>query len=108
MRPPTMTGGRCRIGSSPRQPTCQTGRGESRWELAVLWALSGVGARLTHPGHSEIAAMDSSKGSDPDERLCLSHKHFRQKGQSTATINSVERVLFLIGGSKAGGFCGKA
>src|SRR2546422_4758755 len=24
--------------------------------------------RLTHPGHSEIAGMDSSKGSDPDER----------------------------------------
>src|SRR3989442_10825660 len=23
--------------------------------------------RLTHPGHSEIAGMDSSKGSDPDE-----------------------------------------
>jgi len=35
--------------------------------MGVLWALSGAGAQLTHPGHSEIAVMDFSKGSDPDE-----------------------------------------
>jgi len=38
--------------------------------IAVGWnavRVSGAGAQLTQPGHSEIAGMDSSKGSDPDD-----------------------------------------
>jgi len=33
--------------------------------VGTLWALSVVGARLTHPGHSEIAGRTFQKGQTP-------------------------------------------
>src|SRR2546426_4507459 len=43
------------------------GHVQDRWGWECFGRCPGWGAQLTQPGHSEIAGMDFSKGSDPDD-----------------------------------------